>query len=76
MVPGVVLLDELLAGARKSYPQQHFRGFRQVKFLKPVLPGEQIRVHMKSTGTGINFQAYRDEDLVFSGELSCEAAEA
>ncbi len=72
VVPGVVLLEKLLAGAKINDPEQYFQGFKQVKFLKPVLPGEQIQVQIKPTRTGMNFQAHRGEDLVFSGELSCE----
>jgi len=72
LVPGVVLLDKLLAGAKVNYPGQYFQGFKQVKFLKPVYPGEQIQVHMDPARTGMSFRAHRGDELVFSGELSCE----
>ncbi len=75
LVPAVVLLDELLSETAAIYPELMIHGFKQVKFLKPILPEEQIRVHLKSIRIGsIGFQAYRNEDMVFSGELSCEAA--
>ena len=73
MVPAVVLLDELLAGVIDVYPDLQIYGFKQVKFLKPVLPGEQVQVRLKPSETGMNFQAYGDGEMVFSGELSTEA---
>jgi len=73
VVPAVVLLDELLAGVAGVYPDLHIYGFKQVKFLKPVLPGERVQVRLKPSKTGMNFQAYGDGEIVFSGELSHEA---
>ncbi|MBW1784858.1 MAG: hypothetical protein JRL30_29450, partial [Deltaproteobacteria bacterium] len=75
VVPAVVLLDELLAGVTAIYPDLHIYGIKQVKFLKPVLPGDRVQVRLKPSKTGMNFQAYGDGDgeMVFSGELSVEA---
>lgn len=76
VIPAVVLLNELLEGVVAIYPDQRIHGFKQVKFHKPVLPGEKIRVDLKAIKMGvIGFQAHRSNALVFSGEMSCEAVE-
>lgn len=76
VVPAVVLLDRLLERVAAVYPSRHVLGLNHVKFHKPVLPDEQIRVDLSSTAAGgIGFQAYREDVLVFSGKLNCEAVE-
>lgn len=73
VVPAVVLLNETLSGVTDVYPNVRIKGFKRVKFLKAVLPGEMIQVRLKPTETGIDFQAYKDEKRVFGGELILEA---
>ena len=41
VVPGVVLLDHILATAKSALPTQRVCGMRKIKFLRPVLP-EQV----------------------------------
>ncbi len=75
VVPGVLLLDELLAGVNSIYPDLLISGFKQVKFIRPVLPGEQIRVQVKMNDSGgILFNAYLGDDRVFMGDLNTGAA--
>lgn len=69
----MVLLDELLAGVTAVYPDLQIDGFKQVKFLKPVLPGGLIQVRLEPTREGMNFQACGDGEMVFSGKLIAEA---
>lgn len=76
VIPAVVLLNELLEGVAAIYPDRHVAGFKQVKFHKPILPGEQIRIDLKPVKMdGIDFQAYWGDSVVFSGELIWEAVE-
>lgn len=72
IVPAVVLLDELLGRVSGLHPDLHIRRLKQVKFMQPTLPGDLIKVHLSSTVAAVRFQAYREDDLVFSGELDCE----
>ncbi len=72
VVPAVVLLNETLSGVTYVYPNVRIKGFKRVKFLKAVLPGGMIQVRLNPTETGIGFQAYKDENRVFGGELTLE----
>ena len=44
VVPGVVLLDEALALLLAAAPGLRVEGFPVVRFLRPVLPGEDVDV--------------------------------
>lgn len=70
VVPAVVLLDELLEHLISENPEFQVQGFKQVKFLKPIRPAEKIQVQLALTQAGIGFKAFRNAELVFSGELN------
>jgi len=74
VVPAVVMLDELILGVNGVYADLNIQGFKQVKFLQPVVPGEPIEVQLKTTRKGgVSFKGYQDERLMFNGEFICEA---
>jgi 3-hydroxyacyl-[acyl-carrier-protein] dehydratase len=71
IVPGVVLLDSVLAEIRSRLPCV-LRAVPNVKFLQAVLPGERIelRVDLDTPATGAlraRFSARRDLTTVFEG---------
>jgi 3-hydroxymyristoyl/3-hydroxydecanoyl-(acyl carrier protein) dehydratase len=71
IVPGVVLLDAVLAEIRSRLPCV-LRSIPNVKFLQAVLPGERIelRVDLATEATGTlraRFGARRDLTAVFEG---------
>lgn len=76
IVPGVVLLDRVIealeAGGEKFPPLR----LPQVKFLKPLLPGQLARVELQGESPRWRFRVLRDEELLASGELVAEAAVA
>jgi hypothetical protein len=43
-VPGVVVLDEAVAQISRDRPSHRLAEFIEVKFLAPVLPGEEVTV--------------------------------
>lgn len=44
VVPGVVLLDHILASAKAALPNYRVRGIRKLKWLQPVLPEQECEV--------------------------------
>ena len=44
IVPGVVLLDLVIAAAERAHPGRRVAGFPAVKFLRPVRPGQDVAV--------------------------------
>lgn len=44
VVPGVVLLDRVLEAILPLHPGRRASGLPQVKFLRPVLPGQTVAV--------------------------------
>ncbi len=45
VVPGVVLLDEVIAMVAAGHPGQRATGLPRVKFTCPVLPEQDVAVH-------------------------------
>jgi len=75
VVPAVVILGELLSGTKGVYADLNIQGFKQVKFLQPVVLGEPIEVQLETTQKGgLSFKGYQDETLMLNGEFICEAA--
>jgi len=70
LVPGVVLLDAVLASLGEDAV---LLAIRSAKFLAPVLPGEHIRVRLEiSDGEGpqrVAFHGTRGDTRVFEGVL-------
>ena len=46
VVPGVVMLDEVLAHIAQEWPDLTVAGFDAVKFAAPVLPGQEVVVRL------------------------------
>lgn len=56
VVPGVVMLDELLALARQWLGPVAVRGLPQVKFTAPLLPGSPADAHLWLDGSRLSFR--------------------
>lgn len=70
IVPGVVILDAVIAAARDAFGRGPATGLPRAKFLSPVLPGEDVTAAMTPTPTGrIAFTCHVGERLVASGDL-------
>ncbi|MBH0200458.1 MAG: hypothetical protein HP497_13780 [Nitrospira sp.] len=71
VVPGVVLLDEVLSIVREaSGAAQSVTGLPLVKFSSPLRPGEVVTIHVDLDGaTGAAFSCRVETRLVASGTV-------
>lgn len=71
VVPGVVLLDEVLSAVREaSGGVQLVTGLPLVKFSSPLRPGEVVTIHVDVDGaTGVTFSCRVETRLVASGTI-------
>jgi 3-hydroxymyristoyl/3-hydroxydecanoyl-(acyl carrier protein) dehydratase len=69
VVPGVVLLDHVLAAIACAHPDMPaVAGLESAKFLAPVLPGEEIEVACRRLASGrLEFSATRAGRPVLRG---------
>lgn len=74
LVPGVVLLEQVLAAIEAGHGPLGALRLPQVKFLQPLLPGEPARVELQplsipGTAPRWRFQVLRDDTVLASGEV-------
>jgi len=69
LVPGVVLLDRVLAAIEAAQGPLGPLRLPQVKFLQPLLPGEAARVELDGTAPRWRFRVLREDTLLASGEV-------
>lgn len=74
LVPGVVLLDRVLEAIEAQNPALGPLRLPQVKFLQPLLPGEEARVELEpvsipGAAPHWRFRVWRDDTLLASGEV-------
>nr|WP_306673709.1 hydroxymyristoyl-ACP dehydratase [Tahibacter caeni] len=69
VVPGVVVLEQV-AGALQRRDGRQIAGFRQVKFVAPLLPQQTARLELDLIDTRLRFRVLRDGELIASGEAS------
>jgi len=78
VVPGVVVLDEILSavGRFAGRPVQ-VTGLPSVKFLAPLAPGEEFEIVFEDRGAGrAGFEVHRGAEKIAEGVLTYEAARA
>ncbi|HSX58844.1 MAG TPA: hydroxymyristoyl-ACP dehydratase [Tahibacter sp.] len=69
VVPGVVVLDEVAAALRRRHDRR-IAGFRQVKFMAPLLPGQDASLELDIADERLRFRVLRGGELIASGEAS------
>ena len=71
VVPGVVVLDRVYAAieAASGAPLAACR-LPQVKFLQPLLPGEEAEVELEGAAPRWRFRVLRGDALIASGEVA------
>ncbi len=70
VVPGVVLLGRVLDAAERWTGRAPAPlALPQVKFLRPLLPGERAEIELERRGAGLRFRVLRADALLASGEL-------
>lgn len=77
VVPGVVLLDEVLNVVRAvSGGVRSVTGLPHVKLSSPVRPGEVVTIHIEMDGaTGATFSCRVETRLVASGTIELASAQ-
>ena len=71
IVPGVVLLDHVVAAIEMAHGALPALRLPQVKFLQPLLPGEEAEVALEpQAGARWKFRVLRGEALLASGEAA------
>ncbi|PYK58028.1 MAG: hypothetical protein DME43_13065 [Verrucomicrobia bacterium] len=78
IVPGVVVLDEVVAALAEWRQDSQLTGIPSVKFIGPIKPGQSFVVGFNSTNTAenqIDFCCRLDRRVVVEGrlEISCGA---
>src|SRR5437868_14308917 len=79
IVPGVVVLDEVLAAFAEWRQDSQLTGIPSVKFIGPIKPGQSFVIGFDSTNTAenqIDFCCRLDGRMVVEGriEISCGAS--
>lgn len=68
VVPGVLLLEEVIRGAELWLQQPlHVRELPQVKFIAALLPEDQAQVHVQLQAGQLRFAVRRNEQLIAQG---------
>jgi 3-hydroxyacyl-[acyl-carrier-protein] dehydratase len=72
IVPGVVLLDRVVEAIEESHGPLPPLRLPQVKFLKPLLPGQPATVELHGEAPRWRFRVLSGADLLASGEIVAE----
>ncbi|MEN1941293.1 hypothetical protein WCE41_09160 [Luteimonas sp. MJ246] len=70
LVPGVVVLDHVLAAIDAAQGPLGALRLAQVKFASPLLPGEAAHVELAGEAPRWRFRVLRGDTLVASGEVA------
>jgi 3-hydroxymyristoyl/3-hydroxydecanoyl-(acyl carrier protein) dehydratase len=75
LVPGVVILEEVIEAAVAAFRQGWPRGLRQVKFLAPLRPAEPFAIALSRLAPGrFGFQVSRDAVTIAAGQLELDVS--
>ena len=71
LVPGVVILDEILAALDEWRQGCHLTGIRTVKFLVPLKPGQLFNIYFSTEDDAgeVNFSCRIAEQIIVEGRL-------
>lgn len=70
VVPGVVVLEQVLATIERNHGPLGALRLPQVKFVQPLLPGEAAEVVLEGAAPRWRFRVLRGDVLVASGEVA------
>lgn len=76
LVPGVVLLERVVEAVEAAHGPLAGLRLPQVKFLQPLLPGEEARVELDGAAPRWRFRVLRGETLLASGDVVAGARDA
>ena len=69
LVPGVLVLDRVLAAIEAAHGPLGPLRLPQVKFVQPLLPGEEARVELEGTAPRWRFRVVRGDAVLANGEV-------
>lgn len=71
VVPGVVILDEVLDVLQHWQPDIQVTGFVSVKFLSVLMPGHEFRISLDDVQKSkLKFSCASDAGLIATGQIS------
>lgn len=70
VVPGVVVLERVVAAIEAAHGPIAALRIPQVKFLQPLLPGEQAEIVVEGTAPRWRFRVLRGDVPIASGEVA------
>lgn len=70
LVPGVLVLDHVLAAIEAAQGPLGTLRLPKVKFVTPLLPGDAARIELEPGASRWRFRVLRGATLVASGEVS------
>lgn len=77
VIPGVVLLDEVISAIGHCLPDTPVVGFQSVKFLNPVGPDTRFSVALERLDAGrIRFSSHHGQTLLNAGIVLVDASRA
>ncbi len=75
LVPGVVLLERVLEAVESVHGALGPVQLPQVKFVQPLLPGQEAEVVLEGAHPAWRFQVRRGHTVLASGQLRTEPAD-
>ena len=70
IVPGVVILDHILAAVAHAFPTHKINGIRKLKFLHTLLPGEKLSVQCGVIqNSRVRFKCLQGDECIAEGNL-------
>jgi 3-hydroxymyristoyl/3-hydroxydecanoyl-(acyl carrier protein) dehydratase len=70
VVPGVLVLEQVVAAIEAAHGPLASLRLPQVKFVQPLLPGERAQVAIEGEAPRWRFRVTRDEARIASGEIA------
>ena len=75
IVPGVVILDEVINIVKKLKPERTIESLPRVKFTHPLLAEQQVTVEItEKSGNKISFNCCHDEIKLVTGQLTLKSS--
>jgi len=73
IVPGVVLLDEVIETLSQCHRELKIEGISSVKFLAPLLPGEKFVIQLQPPEKGkVKFSCFIEDRKLAIGQFKVE----
>ena len=74
LVPGVVLLERVVEAIEAVHGPLPRLRLPQVKFVQPLLPGEEARIELEGAAPRWRFRVLRGDTLLASGDMVADEA--